>query len=552
MTSLLAVARRPGAWARGSDSWSQWGPGVVAAFALLAIATALWQLEGATRGLDVRTLTLGSTVFRSAVAPAAGSPAPVVLIAHGFAGSQQLMQPFATTLARNGFVAITFDFPGHGRNTAPMFGGLADQPRSQRTLLQAMDEMGRYAAQRAAEGGGSGRYAVVGHSMASNIVVRHAQAQAQGAVQATVGVSMFAPSIKADTLLDSPRNLLVIGGALEPGVMAREALRVVGRVGGPGAVADTLYGRFDDGTARRATLSPGVEHIGVLYSGHTLTETLNWLNAAFGRAPASQPFIDVRGPSLAWLLLGVVALAWPLSRWLPRVGSIAIPAAWVGAAAVPTAPRRPWWGWRGQTWLTLLPAVLTPLLLWKLPTHVLPLLLGDYLVLHFALYGVLTAAGLWLAGHRPPRWTPGCGLALAVATVLVSAYAVLAVGVPVDRYIFNVQPEAVRLPLVAVLCAGTLIWFLADEWLTRDGHAARGAYLASKAAFLLSLVAAIALNPQRLFFLAIIVPAVLLLFVVYGLFSRWAAKSTGYPGVAAVANGLAFGCFIAVTFPLVA
>jgi hypothetical protein len=86
----------------------------------------------------------------------------------------------------------------------------------------------------------------------------------------------------------------------------------------------------------------------------------------------------------------------------------------------------------------------------------------------------------------------------------------------------------------------------------RDGHAARGAYLASKAAFLLSLVAAIALNPQRLFFLAIIVPAVLVLFVVYGLFSRWAAKSTGYPGVAAVANALAFGCFIAVTFPLVA
>jgi len=205
MTSSLAVARRPGAWARGSDSWSQWGPGVVAAFALLAIATALWQLEGATRGLDVRTLTLGSTpvtVFRSAVAPAAGSPAPVVLIAHGFAGSQQLMQPFATTLARNGFVAITFDFPGHGRNTAPMFGGLADQPRSQRTLLQAMDEMGRYAAQRAAEGGGSGRYAVLGHWMA----------QAQGAVRATVGVSMFAPSIRADTPPDSP--LAAVANAL--------------------------------------------------------------------------------------------------------------------------------------------------------------------------------------------------------------------------------------------------------------------------------------------------------------------------------------------------
>ena len=67
----------------------------------------------------------------------------------------------------------------------------------------------------------------------------------------------------------------------------------------------------------------------------------------------------------------------------------------------------------------------------------------------------------------------------------------------------------------------------------------------------MSLVLAIALNPERLFFLAIIVPAILLLFVMVGLFSRWAFRRTGHPAVAAVANALAFGCFIAVTFPLV-
>ena len=78
------------------------------------------------------------------------------------------------------------------------------------------------------------------------------------------------------------------------------------------------------------------------------------------------------------------------------------------------------------------------------------------------------------------------------------------------------------------------------------------AYFVTKLCFLLSLVGAIALNPQRLFFLAIIVPAILLLFVVYGLFSRWMGRASGHPAVAAVANALAFGAFIAVTFPLVA
>ena len=509
---------------------------LVACLALMAIGAGVWRLEQSAHGLNINRQQVDSTpltVFRPANEARA---APVVLIAHGFAGSQQLMQPFATTLARNGFIAITFDFPGHGRNATPMRGGLAEQDESLRTLLASMAQMGSFARGLARDG----RYAVIGHSMASDIVVRHAQAHTE--VEASVGVSLFAPSITADTPADSPRNLLVIDGALEPQMMASEALRVIGRVAGPAAAANITYGRFADGTARRATLSPGVEHIAVLYSAHTLAETLAWLNAAFERPAATQPFIDARGPWLGLLLLGVVALAWPLSRLLPRVGIVATDAA---------HERVRWWRWRGQAPLTLLPALITPLVLWKLPSDFLPILLGDYLVLHFALYGLLTAGGLLLLGCQPPRLERGHALALGLAILLTSAYALLAVGAPVDRYVFNVHPVAVRLPVIAALCAGTLPYFLADEWLTRDARAAPGAYVVSKLCFLLSLVVAIALNPGRLFFLAIIVPAILLLFVIYGLFSRWTNQRTGHPAVAATANALAFGCFIAVTFPLV-
>jgi dienelactone hydrolase len=514
----------------------------VACLALLAITAGVWQLERARQGVSIESQRLGTTpvtVFRPVQA---SGPAPVVLIAHGFAGSQQLMQPFALTLARNGYVAITFDFPGHGRNAAPMSGGLANQNESLRVLLKAMDEMGAYAGRLAGTGAGNGpgRYAVVGHSMASDIIVRHAQTHP--AVQASVGVSLFAPSITATTPADSPRNLLVIDGGLEPQVMADEALRVVGGVAGPAAAQDVTYGRFADGTARRATLSPGVEHIGVLYSAHTLGESLAWLDQAFGRPPAHRPFIDARGPWLGLLLLGIVALAWPLSQRLPRAAGQEPP--------LPGEQPRPGWrAWRRQLALALLPAVLTPLLLWKLPTDVLPLLLGDYLALHFVLYGVLTLAGLAWAGRRLPHANAA---ALAGAIVLTSAWALLSIGVPVDRYVFNVSPEAVRLPLIALMFASALPYFLADEWFTRGAGAAPGAYVVTKLCFLLSLVGAIALNPQRLFFLAIIVPAILLLFVVYGLFSRWIGRASGHPAVAAVANALAFGAFIAVTFPLVA
>jgi hypothetical protein len=93
------------------------------------------------------------------------------------------MQPFALTLARNGCVAITFDFPGHGSNAVPMTGALAGT------------------------GDVPGPYAVVGHSMASDIIVRHAQTHP--AVQASVGVSLFAPSIAATT--PPARHLVALG-----------------------------------------------------------------------------------------------------------------------------------------------------------------------------------------------------------------------------------------------------------------------------------------------------------------------------------------------------
>ncbi len=533
-------------------------------FAAIAIAAGGVKLLAAQDGLQVQRVDVDGmpvTVMRpahgapgsSASAASAGAGAvdsPVVVIAHGFAGSQQLMQPFATTLARSGYTTVSFDFPGHGRHPAAMPGGLADQERSLRALLDSMASISTFARGLGPPGAG---HAVLGHSMASDIVVRHAQAHPD--IRATVAVSLFAPSIGPSTAPDSPRNLLVIDGALEPSMMATEALRVVGRTAGDGARAGETYGRFADGTARRAVLSPGVEHIGVLYSPVTQRETLDWLNEAFGRTAAARPFIDARGPWLGLLLAGIVGLAWPLSSLLPRIAGTRAGDA-PGAANDP-APRMRW----RRFWpLAVLPAVATPLLLWKLHGDFLPILLGSDLLAHFLVYGLLTAA--LLAWHRRRNVTGaalrGFGPVLArrrgtvaLATVAVTAFGALAIGAPIDRFVFNLQPVPVRLPVIVAMICGTLPWFLADEWLTRDPAAPRGAYFVTKLCFLLSLVLAIALNPHRLFFLAIIVPAILLLFVVYGLVSRWAFRRTGHPVPGAVANGLIFGWFIGVVFPLV-
>jgi predicted alpha/beta-hydrolase family hydrolase len=515
--------------------------GLIALAATAALLWGLWQLEQMRAGLRIERVQVGTmpvTLFK----PQGEAPAPLVVIAHGFAGSQQLMQPLALTLARNGYTALTFDFPGHGRNPAPMTGGLADQYRSLEVLLAALAAVTRWAAPIA-----QGEYAILGHSMASDIVVRHAQAHPE--VRATVALSLFAPSITEATPPDRPRNLIVIDGALEPQVMHREALRVIGRVAGPGAQERVTYGRFEDGTARRAVYARGVEHIAVLYGADTATEALAWLDRAHGRSTSGTPFIAAYGPPLAALLLGLLGIAWVMAGALPVVAAgkpALVPAVTTAARSASTSP----WRWRRFALLAVLPALATPLLLWKVPTDFLPVLLGDYLALHFALYGLLTGLAL--------RWSGGAAVpaadrpALLVAVPVVAAFGLLAIGMPIDRYLFNLAPTPVRWPVIVALAAGTLPWFLADEALTRSVRAPRGAYFGTKACFLVSLALAIALNPHQLFFLALIVPAILLLFIAYGLLSRWTFRRTRHPFVAAIANAAVFAWFMAVTFPLVA
>lgn len=493
----------------------------VAVLAAVAILVGLWRLEAAEAGLVVTRTRVGAipvTVF----ARTATEPAPVVVVAHGFAGSQQLMLPFAVTLAQNGFRVVTFDFPGHGRNPAPLTGGLADNDARNAVLMEAMDAVVGFA--RGLPGGG--QMALLGHSMASDVVVRYARAHPE--IEATVAVSLFSPGVTAA----SPRNLLVIAGALEPEMIRDEGLRIARMAAGDAARQRETFGRFEDGTARRSTLSGGVEHIGVLFSRQSLVEAVDWLDQAFGRQ--GNGWIDARGPWLGLLYAGLVALAWPLSGLLPRVSAVPL-----GAGL----------GWRGLLPLAALPVLLVPLILWRVPTDFLPSLLGDYLTVHYAVYGVLTVAGLWLLrrpvrGRAPP-------VRFLLATALVAGYCIGAVGLPIDRYVTSFTLPPGRVPIMLAVLVGTLLYSAADEWATRGPGARWGAYGMTKACFVLSLVLAIGLNPARLFFLVIIVPVILLFLVVYGLFSGWAYRRTGHPLVGAVAVALAFAWAIAATFPVV-
>jgi len=511
-----------------------WWRLAVAALALALIVSGLIPLLAASRGLDV-VETRAQGVPLTLYSPRGAEPSPLVVIAHGFAGSRQFMQPYALTLARNGYRVVTFDFPGHGRNRAPFVATLEDEEARLNALMSALVpaiETGL------AETGSDGRLALLGHSMAGDVLVRYAASGAHP-VAATVLVS---PYLGEQAPLAGLANLLIIYGALEPAMLHEQGRALLAEASGVERIeAGETLGDPGAGSARRLVLAEGVEHIGVLYGAEGLEAARDWLDATFDHV--SGAFVDRRGAALGRLYLGLVLLTWPLAALLPRLS-----AAPLGAGL----------GWRRLWPVAVAPALLTPLILWPLAHDLLPILLSDYLALHFGLYGLLTGAGLWWVGRRAGLrpfqglWPQGRVRLMALATLAAALYATLAIALPAEFFVTTLVPGPERWGLVLAILAGTALYFAADEWLTRGLGAAPGAVLLTRLLFLLSLLFAVVLNLHELFFLVIIVPAILIFFLIYGLMSAWIAHRTRHPLVGALASALAVASAMAVTFPVVA
>ena len=180
----------------------------VALVALAAIALSVVRLEGARSGLDIARLSVGQTPVTDYALP--GSNGPVVVVAHGFAGSRQLMEAYALTLARAGYRVLSFDFEGHGRHSVPMGGDVDAIDGTTRRLIDQTRTVIDHA------GGLSDRpVALLGHSMASDVLVRTAGEDPRAGP--LVLVSAFSGAIGPEV----PTDMLLITGEWEPGL--REA-----------------------------------------------------------------------------------------------------------------------------------------------------------------------------------------------------------------------------------------------------------------------------------------------------------------------------------------
>jgi len=482
----------------------------VLALALGCVLLALWRLEGARTGLDISEHNVGTTPVTVYANPAT-PPGPAVVIAHGFAGSRQLMEAFSLSLAHAGYVAVSFDFEGHGRNPVAMSGDVTSIDGTTRLLMAETGRVSRFARDLAQS---DGRLALLGHSMASDIVVR--QTRADTTVAATVAVSLFSQAVTAT----QPARLLAINGAWEPGLRqeARRVLRLIDPAAEEGQSVKSA------GVTRRAVFAPHVEHVGVLYSATSLREAREWLDQTFGRQSTAP--LATTGGWIALLLAGLVALAWPLAGGLPK-----------GPAPAPLALR--------DYALALVAAtLLAPLILAPVELRFLPVLVADYLGQHMLVFGALALGILYWRGLRlSPRDS-----ALIAGALVFLGLGVF--GLALDRYVAAFMPIPARWPIIAALSLGAVAFMLADAALTGAGAAPFWRRLGTKLGFLTSLGIAVALDPEGLFFLLIILPVIVLFFLIFGTMGGWAGRRSGAVMGVGIGLGLILAWSLGVSFPM--
>lgn len=480
---------------------TRWGSLVIGMLSLGIIALSAFMLERGRAGLVITDLAVGKTPATLYRQP--GSEGPLVVVAHGFAGSRQLMQAYSLTLAQSGYPVLAFDFEGHGRNPVPMSGDVdAIEGTTQRLVDQTLQVL---AAGRDLPGLGPG-VALLGHSMATDINAR--AAIADGAVDAVVGISMFSKAVTAD----QPARLLVISGQWEG--MLRAAALQMARLVDPVAVEGATVTAGD--VTRRVVVAPGVEHVGVLYSGTGLREARAWLDATFGRESAGP--VVMPGMWILLLLAGIVVLFRPLAGLLP---------------AGPASPEVPVW----RFWAAvLLPAVVVPAVAVLVYLPFLPVLVADYLMIHLALYGALQLAILRVWPLPPVVW---------VAALALMVWGLAVFGFAIDRYAASFVPTLQRVGIIAALALGTVPFMLADSMVAVGGWRR----LVARLMFMASLTAAAFLDLERLLFVLIILPVIVLFFLVLGPLGAWVARKSG-AGAAGLGLGIILAWALGVSFPL--
>lgn len=469
----------------------------------------------------------------------------VAVIAHGFAGSKDLMTSFGDEFARAGITTYLFDFPGHGESTVKLPGGNFTTSDAQENLV-ALGEVVTYArlhpTQKAAPS-----LILLGHSMGSSAVGDYAMAHANDPdIVSTILVSPVGLEHPTPT---QPKNLLLLAGSddisdalTDIQRLFRESCNTSGTV----VTTQAECGNPANGNGRRMVILPLLNHITILNASSTFQEALSWLKRTSpGDVSLGQMQANVR---LFWLLCGVFAILcamFPLSALLVDIFEVRLPA-------------RVTQNWDLVIFNACLVVGIAGAIVinytWR-PFSFVGLLLGDYLTGYFLCTALITALLFFVFKRRIPIPPLRRIMLQGIIGIALAVFLYCTLGQLVTfawQHMTFMMQRLWRFVAVAVLIFPL---FLLDEGINR-GYQEHGMLrsvvgsILTKGLLVAGLFVALLITPG-IGFLGIIMPVLIIIFLLLIAFSAQMYNSGKVSLAAAVLSTLLVAWCVATTFPIV-
>ncbi|WP_293905943.1 alpha/beta fold hydrolase [Phenylobacterium sp.] len=286
-------------------------------------------------------VTISGLLYTPRTATAA-TPAPAILVSHGYINTREMQSPFAIELARRGYVVLAMDMTGHGYSGGIVgtagFGG----PAALKYLksLPVVDKA---------------HVGMEGHSMGGGPVMAAAVSDPDG--YRSIVLAGSTPGLLGAAAPANPRNLAVVFGQFDEfaplmwqvpkGSLVNTSKRLQAIFGVTGPIQeDRVYGDIAAGTAR-VLANPPVTHPWEHFSSAGVGDAVDWFQRTLP-APAAKPVAnqvwlwkDI-GTLIAFVgMVGLILATFDLLLTLPAFAGL-------NETARPVVERR-----NGRWWLSL-------------------------------------------------------------------------------------------------------------------------------------------------------------------------------------------------------
>ncbi len=215
------------------------------------------------------------------------------IICHGYAGSKEMMRQIAFDIANAGSNAVLFDFIGHGSNSDQLVNNPTELSG---TTQQLVDQLISVIDFLETEYGSDIKLYLIGHSMASDIVIRASEYKNISSIAA---ISPYSTKVTKNF----PNDLLLISGQFEKHLRSH-SLKFTQLVD-PSAAENIEY--LQGPIRRKASYTKNTGHVSIIYAPKTSKKIIDWFKLNY----YARPFWATH---IMWTLLSLTLITFGGSR----------------------------------------------------------------------------------------------------------------------------------------------------------------------------------------------------------------------------------------------